>query len=280
MAKRSNYQDRIIRNYYQNRDTIMLQRLGELVTDLFLAEGKTKARVWKRVAEILEKLKVPKDQIQQLVRSDNPTLVANLLKKLLEEVGVSIPTRPTPLAEISRSRRWIRVSGRRDGRRSCGGRGGTGQLCRGTAPSDDRTLIRYLMRHWHTTPFEMAELKLLVRVPMDCWRQWIRHRMASINETSTRYSVAIDAAQTTPADRSRFQATANRRGARVSGCHGRCRAFGRGRGIQKHTRQVYEHRLELGVAREQARKDLPLSTYTEAFWKVDLHNLLHFLQFG
>jgi hypothetical protein len=87
MAKRSSYQDRIIRNYYQNRDTIMLQRLGELVTDLFLSEGNAKARVWKRVAEILEKLKIPKTQIQQLIRSDNPTLVANLLKKLLEESG-------------------------------------------------------------------------------------------------------------------------------------------------------------------------------------------------
>jgi len=87
MAKRSNYQDRVIRNYYQNRDEIMLQRLGELVTDLFLAEGKTKARLWKRVAEILEKLKVPADQILHLVRSDNPTLVANVLKKLLEKSG-------------------------------------------------------------------------------------------------------------------------------------------------------------------------------------------------
>ena len=87
MAKRSNYQDRVIRNYYQNRDEIMLQRLGELVTDLFLAEGKAKARLWKRVAEILAKLKVPKDQIQHLVRSDNPTLVANVLKKLLEKSG-------------------------------------------------------------------------------------------------------------------------------------------------------------------------------------------------
>ena len=60
--------------------------------------------------------------------------------------------------------------------------------------NDDRTLLRYLMRHQHTTPFEMAEIKLLVRVPMDCWRQWIRHRTASVNEYSTRYSVAIDAA--------------------------------------------------------------------------------------
>ncbi len=87
MAKRSNYQDRVIRNYYENRDTIMLQRLGELVTDLFLAEGKAKTRLWKRVAEVLEKLEVPKDQVQHLVRSDNPTLVANMLKKLLEESG-------------------------------------------------------------------------------------------------------------------------------------------------------------------------------------------------
>jgi hypothetical protein len=87
MPKRSNYQDRVIRNYYQNRDEIMLQRLGELVTDLFLAEGKAKTRIWKRVGEILEKLKVPANQIQHLVRSDNPTLVANLLKKLLEEMG-------------------------------------------------------------------------------------------------------------------------------------------------------------------------------------------------
>ena len=85
MPKRSSYQDRVIRNYYNNRDTIMLQRLGELVTDLFLSEGKAKARIWKRVAEILEKLKIPKSQIQHLVRSDNPTLVANLLKKLLDE---------------------------------------------------------------------------------------------------------------------------------------------------------------------------------------------------
>jgi len=86
MAKRSNYQDRVIRNYYQNRDDIMLQRLGELVTDLFLAEGKAKSRIWKRVAEILEKLKVHKGEIERLVRSDNPTLVANVLKKLLEKL--------------------------------------------------------------------------------------------------------------------------------------------------------------------------------------------------
>ena len=66
--------------------------------------------------------------------------------------------------------------------------------------SDDRGLIRYLMRHRHSTPFEMAEIKLLVRVPMDTWRQWIRHRTANVNEYSTRYSLAIDATQETPPD--------------------------------------------------------------------------------
>src|SRR6187401_1748981 len=76
--------------------------------------------------------------------------------------------------------------------------------------SDDRGLIRYLLRHRHTTPFEMAEIKLLVRVPMDTWRQWIRHRMASVNEYSTRYSIAIDAAQRTPTDQWRSQAATNR----------------------------------------------------------------------
>ena len=150
----------------------------------------------------------------------------------------------------------------------------------GTRPvSDDRTLIRYLMRHWHTTPFEMAEIKLLVRVPMDCWRQWIRHRMASINETSTRYSIAIDTAQTTPADQWRLQAATNRQGSEgfLDAAVGGELSAEEGE-LQEHARRVYEHRLQLGVAREQARKDLPLSTYTEAFWKVDLHNLLHFLQ--
>jgi len=78
--------------------------------------------------------------------------------------------------------------------------------------SDDRGLIRYLMRHRHTTPFEMCELKLHVRVPMDAWRQWIRHRTASVNEYSTRYSIAIDAAQRTAPDAWRLQAAGNRQG--------------------------------------------------------------------
>lgn len=145
--------------------------------------------------------------------------------------------------------------------------------------SDDRTLIRYLMRHRHTTPFEMAEVKLLVRVPMDCWRQWIRHRTASVNEMSTRYSIAIDAAQTTQPDQWRLQATANRQGSEGTlDLQTGTELSASESALQESARQVYRRRLELGVAREQARKELPLATYTEAYWKMDLHNLLHFLE--
>jgi len=143
----------------------------------------------------------------------------------------------------------------------------------------DRGLIRYLLRHRHTTPFEMCEIKLHVRVPMDCWRQWIRHRTASINEYSTRYSIAVDATQTTEPGEWRMQAVRNRQGSEGT------LDLEKGNELTKQehelqdlTRKIYNERLDLGVAREQARKDLLLSTYTEAYWKVDLHNLLHFLQ--
>jgi len=145
--------------------------------------------------------------------------------------------------------------------------------------SDDRTLIRYLMRHRHTTPLEMAEVKLLVRVPMDCWRQWIRHRTASVNEYSTRYSVAIDATATTPATGWRKQSASNRQGSEGTFDEELGAELSAGEAaLHEQMRAVYQHRLELGVAREQARKDLTLSTYTEAYWKIDLHNLLHFLE--
>ncbi len=144
--------------------------------------------------------------------------------------------------------------------------------------SDDRTLIRYLMRHRHTTPMEMAEIKLLVRVPMDCWRQWIRHRMASVNEYSTRYSVAIDSLQTTLPEEWRTQATNNRQGSEgfLSTEMGQKLTESEAE-FQRSAERLYRERLEVGVAREQARKDLPLCSYTEAYWKIDLHNLLHFL---
>ena len=144
--------------------------------------------------------------------------------------------------------------------------------------NEDRGLIRYLLRHRHTTPLEMCELKLHIRVPMDCWRQWIRHRMASVNEYSTRYSEAIDSQQRTAPDEWRTQATNNKQG---SGGYLGPTEGGRlteaEYDLHKASKVVYQERLEAGVAREQARKDLPLSTYTEAYWKIDLHNLLHFL---
>jgi thymidylate synthase (FAD) len=142
----------------------------------------------------------------------------------------------------------------------------------------DRALIRYLMRHSHTTPFEMCEIKFHVRVPMDSWRQWIRHRTANVNEYSTRYSIAIDAAQRTAPDEWRTQSTASRQGSAdyLSRALGK-RLSAAEKELQKKAREVYEARITAGVAREQARKDLPLSTYTEAYWKIDLHNLLHFL---
>jgi thymidylate synthase (FAD) len=145
--------------------------------------------------------------------------------------------------------------------------------------NEDRGLIRYLLRHAHTTPFEMCEIKLHVRAPMDAWRQWIRHRTANVNEYSTRYSVAIDAAQRTPPDRWRRQSGDNKQGS--SGFLPRADGEGLSADeveLQNLARKTYEARLAAGVAREQARKDLPLSTYTEAYWKVDLHNLLHFLR--
>lgn len=144
--------------------------------------------------------------------------------------------------------------------------------------SEDRNLIRYLLRHRHTTPFEMCELKLHVRVPMDCWRQWIRHRTASVNEYSTRYSVAVDACRTTQPDEWRTQSDVNKQGSGEAISAELGEKLSRSEAeFHAASKELYNNRLDCGVAREQARKDLPLSTYTEAYWKVDLHNLLHFL---
>jgi len=145
--------------------------------------------------------------------------------------------------------------------------------------SDDRGLIRYLMRHRHTTPFEMCEIKLHVKVPMDCWRQWIRHRTANVNEYSTRYSIAIiDKFKTLP-DKWRLQKKDNKQGS-LGTVDLKLGSYlsKKEEEFQDFAQKIYDERIEQGVAREQARKDLPLSNYTEAFWKIDLHNLLHFLE--
>jgi thymidylate synthase (FAD) len=143
---------------------------------------------------------------------------------------------------------------------------------------EDETLIRYLLRHHHTTPFEMCEIKLHIRVPMDCWRQWIRHRTANVNEYSTRYSLAVDAAQRTKPEEWRTQGTTNRQGSDGLLTAEQGTYFSTQESeLQGFTRKVYNERIAAGIAREQARKDLTLSTYTEAYWKIDLRNLLHFL---
>ena len=155
----------------------------------------------------------------------------------------------------------------------------------------DRSLIRRLMKDQHTSPFEMVELKFKIRVPMDCWRQWIRHRTASVNEYSTRYSEAIDSQQTTLPEEWRLQAKDNKQGSSgfLEEWPALCtfkdplRTPGQvlsdlEEALINNASTVYEARLALGIAREQARKDLPLSTYTEAYWKCDLHNIFNFLR--
>tara|TARA_Y100000310_G_C20522980_1_gene734618 strand:- start:401 stop:1057 length:657 start_codon:yes stop_codon:yes gene_type:complete len=114
---------------------------------------------------------------------------------------------------------------------------------------------------------------------MDCWRQWVRHRTASINEYSTRYSEAIDEKDVTKPEEWRLQSTTNKQGSIdfLSKEDGGNLLSQNEELFHRQAKEVYHERLRFGIAREQARKDLPLSNYTEAFWKIDLHNLFHFL---
>jgi thymidylate synthase (FAD) len=144
---------------------------------------------------------------------------------------------------------------------------------------DDRGLIRYLMRHWHSTPFEMCEIKLHVKLPIFVARQWIRHRTANVNEISARYSI-LDREFYVPApEHLAAQSTVNRQG-RGDLLDGDVAAETRRLLVDEATRafDAYDHLLEAELARELARMSLPLSTYTQWYWKTDLHNLLHFLR--
>ena len=155
---------------------------------------------------------------------------------------------------------------------------------RGTkAARDDRGLIRYLMRHWHSTPFEMCELKLHVKLPIFVARQWIRHRTANVNEYSARYSI-LDREFYTPApEHLAAQSSINRQGrdAVLEGAEAD-QALRILRREATADFDAYDALLkeggEGGLARELARMALPLSTYTQWYWKTDLHNLLHFLR--
>jgi thymidylate synthase (FAD) len=143
---------------------------------------------------------------------------------------------------------------------------------------DDRGLIRYLMRHRHTTPFEMVEFKFLIRLPIYVARQMIRHRVVSVNEASARYSIVPDEYEVPVAEEVRHQSTRNRQGRGdplPSDVVERYRAnLDR---ISKEAYAAYSEALEQGVARETARLLLPVAYYTQWYWKIDLWNLFHFL---
>jgi thymidylate synthase (FAD) len=143
---------------------------------------------------------------------------------------------------------------------------------------DDRGLIRYLLRHGHTTPFEMVELKFLVRLPMYVARQWIRHRTASVNEYSARYSIVPDEYEVPSVDEVRQQSTRNRQGRGEPSDPSIAEGFrGDVERISQEAYAAYQRALSQGVARETARTLLPVNFYTQWYWKVNLHNLFHFL---
>jgi thymidylate synthase (FAD) len=156
--------------------------------------------------------------------------------------------------------------------------------------SEDRGLIHYLMRHRHSTPFEMCEIKLHVKLPIFVARQWIRHRTANVNEYSARYSILDNEFYLPASDQLAAQSSANRQGrGEVLEGEEAARVLAL---LETDSRRQYEHYQEMlnetedgrildggrsGLARELARMGLPLNFYTQWYWKVDLHNLMHFL---
>lgn len=162
---------------------------------------------------------------------------------------------------------------------------------RGTrAANEDRGLIRYLMRHRHSTPFEMCEIKYHVKLPIFIARQWIRHRTANVNEYSARYSI-LDREFYLPAPEQLAAQSASNRQGRGTVLQG-AEAEHVLRLLRQDAMTTYDHYAEMlnedeagqpadparqGLARELARMNLTLNTYTQWYWKTDLHNLLHFL---
>jgi thymidylate synthase (FAD) len=156
--------------------------------------------------------------------------------------------------------------------------------------SEDRGLINYLMRHRHTTPFEMCEIKYHVKLPIFVARQWIRHRTANVNEYSARYSILDNEFYVPRPENLAAQSQQNRQGrAAVLAGKEAEHVFGL---LKKDAELVYEHYMEMlnedevgapldpersGLARELARMNLSLNFYTQWYWKTNLHNLMHFL---
>ena len=144
--------------------------------------------------------------------------------------------------------------------------------------SQDRGLIRYLMRHRHTTPFEMVEFKFHCKMPIFVARQWVRHRTANINEYSLRYSEARDEFYLPDPEHIQFQSALNKQGR--SGevpLDLKQKVLDYFKEISERSFIMYQELNEAGVARELARSLLPINIYTEWYWKNDLHNLLHFI---
>ena len=155
---------------------------------------------------------------------------------------------------------------------------------RGTkSVTNDAGLIRYLMRHWHSTPFEMCEVKLHVKLPIFVARQWIRHRMANVNEYSARYSILDREFYVPEPSALAAQSTSNAqgRGEVLQGAEAeaalRMLREGPARAFDDYEALLSEDG-QAGLARELARTVLPASTYTQWYWKTDLHNLLNFLR--
>lgn len=146
--------------------------------------------------------------------------------------------------------------------------------------NEDRGLIRYLMRHKHTTPFEMVEFKFHIKLPIFIARQWIRHRTANVNEYSGRYSIMKDDFYLPDLDQIRLQSTMNKQGRADEPMETNKAKEIRNsmKKLQDNLYNEYENLLEKDFARELARINLPLSNYTEWYWKIDLHNLFHFLR--
>lgn len=146
---------------------------------------------------------------------------------------------------------------------------------------DDRGLLRYLMRHKHTTPFEMCEVKFRCKMPIFVARQWIRHRTANVNEMSLRYTEAPDEFYVPALEHVTLQSTTNRQG-RDGEAEVSLEVRERVQALMKSRQELLfadyqELAGKLGIARELARTLLPVSLYTQWIWKIDLHNLMHFL---
>lgn len=144
--------------------------------------------------------------------------------------------------------------------------------------SETKGLLRYLKRHLHTTPTEMVELKFHVCCPIFVMRQWIRHRMSSTNEYSGRYSLMPMVFYTPESNRFQKQSQTNKQGSSDEVVSNADDYITRLQNLREQTESLYHDMTENEVAREIARIDLPLSTYTQFYWKIDLHNLMHFLK--